>query len=138
MKEIFKKISAILMAVVVLFSTMSFTIQDYYCGDELVNSAFLSKMTACEMDMQMTSSLENCNFEEEDCCSDDTKQCKAQSELETQVLNLYFEQQVFIASFIYTYINLFEGLDNNVVPFKNYTPPFIVKDIQVLDSVFLI
>ena len=39
---------------------------------------------------------------------------------------------------VYSYINLFEGLEKNIVPFKNYSPPLIVTDIQVLDQVFLI
>jgi len=140
MKQIFNKILAILMSFVVLFSTMSFTISEHYCGGDLVNTAMFFEADSCEMEMEMdmSSSTEDCNFEKEDCCKDINKIVEGQNELNIQVVNLDFEQQSFIASFIYSYINLFEGLDKNVVPFKNYSPPLIVKDIQVLDQVFLI
>lgn len=126
------------MAFVVLFSTMSFTISEHYCGSALVNSALFSKAESCGMDMKMGSTTEDCNIDKEDCCKDVNKIVEGQNELETQVINLGFDQQLFIASFIYSYVNLFEGLDENIVPFKYYSPPLIVADIQVLDQVFLI
>ncbi|NLP59036.1 hypothetical protein HGB55_12710 [Lutibacter sp. B1] len=126
------------MAFVVLFSTMSFTISEHYCGGDLVDVAMFFEADSCEMEMDMPSSTEDCNFEKEDCCKDINKIVEGQNGLNIQVVNLDFEQQLFIASFIYSYINLFEGLDKNIVPFKNYSPPLIVTDIQVLDQVFLI
>jgi len=140
MKDFLKKISAILMSFVVLFSTMSFTVSEHYCGSDLVNRAIFSTAESCEMEMEMnmSPSSEDCNFDEEDCCNDVIKLVEGQNELKPQFINLDFDQQVFIASFVYSYINLFEGLDTNVVPFKNYSPPLIVTDIQVLDQVFII
>ncbi len=77
-------------------------------------------------------------LKKKNCCSDIIKQFDGQNELKTQVINLDFEQHLFIASFIYSYVNLFEGFDKNIIPFKHYSPPLIVTDIQVLDQVFLI
>ena len=143
MKEIFKKISAILLAIVVLFTTMSYTVHEHYCGGELIDSSLFSKATSCEMDnmvkMNMPISDKSCSMEEmEDCCDDIVTFIEGQSELKINVLSLDFEQQLFITAFAYSYINLFEGLDNNVIPFKDYSPPLLIKDIQVLDEVFLI
>ena len=138
MKQFFTKITAVLMTFVVLFSTMSFTISEHYCGDHLVDSALFSKAESCGMEMQKPAPDKDCSIQKDNCCSDVIKQIEGQNELKTQVINLDFEQQVFIASYIYSYINLFEGLDENIVPFKYYSPPLLVKDIQVLDEVFLI
>lgn len=138
MTQLIKKIGAIFMALVVLFSTMSFTISEHYCGDILVDSALFSKAVSCGMEIQNPGPTKDCSIQKENCCSDEIKQIEGQSELQTQVLDLTFDQQVFVASFVYTYINLFEGLSNNIIPFKNYTPPLLVRDIQVLDNVFLI
>ncbi len=128
------------MAFVVVFSTMSFNISQHYCGGDLINTAIFFEVDSCEMDMEMNmpSSSEDCNLEQEDCCNDVVKIIEGQSELKTNLSNLNFEQQVFISSFVYSYINLFEGLEENIIPFKNYSPPLIVTDIQVLDQVFLI
>jgi len=137
MKQVFKKITAVLMAFVVLFSTMSFTISEHFCGDLLVDSALFSKAESCGMEMQ-TSPIEDCTIKKDNCCSDVIIQFEGQSELKIDFTNLNYEQQLFVTSFTYTYVNLFEGLDKNIVPFKNYTPPLLVWDIQVLDEVYLI
>lgn len=139
MKEIFHKISAILLAFVVLFSTMSVTVHEHYCGGEMVDSSMFIKAESCGMDMAMDVPAENCPEEVSvTCCEDVVKLIEGQTELKTQVSNLEFEQQLFVAAFIKTYINLFEGLETNIVPFKDYSPPLLFKDIQLLDEVFII
>lgn len=138
MKKFLFKISAILMAFVVLFSTMSFSISEHYCGDHLVDSSLFSKAESCGMEMGNPVPPKDCSIQKDDCCSDIIKQIEGQTNLKTGVSNLNFEQQLFVASFVYTSINLFEGLATNIVPFKYYSPPLLVKDIQVLDEVFLI
>ena len=127
------------MAFVVVFSTMSVTIHEHYCGGEMVDSSMFLKAESCGMDMAMDIPAEN--FPEEvnsNCCEDVVKLVEGQTELKTQVTNLDFEHQLFVAAFIKSYINLFEGLDNQVIPFKDYSPPLIIKDIQLLDEVFII
>ena len=138
MKQIFKKIAAVLMTFVVLFSTMSFSISEHYCGNTLMNAALFSKAESCEMDTEMTAASKDCIVVGEDCCKDVIKQIEGQNELKSDFSNLNLEQQVFIASYIYTYVNLFEGLESNIIPFKDYTPPLIDKDINVLYQTFLI
>lgn len=138
MKQLFKKISAIVMAFVVLFSTMSFTFSEHFCGDLLVDSALFSKAESCGMEMETASANSDCNSIKEDCCKDEIKTFEGQSDLKINFSSLNFEQQQFITSFVYTYINLFEGLDKNIIPFKYYTSPLLVTNILVLDQVFLI
>lgn len=138
MYEILKKITAFLMAFVVLFSTMSFTISEHYCGDHLVDSALFSKADSCGMELEKPSLNKDCNIQKKNCCIDIVKQFEGQSELKTDIIPLNLAQQFFITSFIYSYINLFEGLANNLTPFQHYSPPILVKDIQILDAVFLI
>ena len=138
MKQFFNKIIATFMAFVVLFSTMSFTISEHYCGDYLVDSALFSKAESCGMEMGVSFPVDDCSIEKDNCCSDVLKQIEGQNELKTDLSNLNFKQQLFVASFIYSYVNLFEGLEENIIPFKYYSPPLLIKDIQVLDEVFLI
>ena len=138
MKEFLKKIAAVFMTFVVLFSTMSFTVSEHYCGDSLVDSALFSKAESCGMEQEIPLPNKDCNVSKKNCCSDIIKQFEGQSELKTHVSNINFEQHVFITSFVYSYINLFDGIQENIAPFKYYSPPLLVKDIQVLDSVFLI
>jgi len=138
MKQLIEKIGAVFMAFIVLFSTMSFTFSEHYCGEMLVDSALFSKAESCGMEMENPAHLEDYNVQKDNCCSDVVIQIEGQNELMSDFSSLSLEQQDLIASFIYTYVNLFEGLDNNIIPFKYYSPPLLIKDIQVLDEVFLI
>ena len=125
------------MAFVVLFSTMSFTVDLHYCGDTLMDTAIFHKAETCGMEME-NSLTDGCSITKKNCCSDEQLAVEGQDELQLQVDKITFEQQVFIASFVYTYINLFEGLDNNVSSFEEYEPPLVVKQIFKIDETYLI
>ncbi len=137
MKQFVHKVVSIFMAFVVLFSTMSFTVDMHYCGDSLVDVAVFSKTKNCGMQMEDFSFCK-IPIVKKDCCKE--KQLIHQSEdtFQPNFRKITFSQQLFIVSYVYTYTNLFEGLQERVVPFKYYAPPLVVKDIQLLDEVFLI
>lgn len=125
------------MAFVVLFSTMSFTLDMHYCGGTLVETAFFHKAKGCGMEMQ-NPSTEGCSITKKSCCDDEQLVVNGQDELQLQIDKISFEKQVFIASFVYTYINLFESLDKNVNFYEEYKPPLVVKQIYKIDETYLI
>ena len=125
------------MTFVVLFSTMSFTVNMHYCGDTLVESAIFQKAKGCGMEMEKPST-EDCSITKKNCCDDKQLAIEGQDELQLQVDKITFEQQVFIASLVYTYSNLFEGLDNNVSSFEEYKPPLIIRQLYKIDETYLI
>ena len=137
MKQLFHKAMSLAMAFVVLLSTMSFTLSMHYCGDTLVETDMLHKAEGCGMEMD-NPSTEGCSITKKNCCNDEQLVVDGQDELQLQVDKISFEQQVFIASFVYTYINLFEGLDNNVSSFEEYEPPLVIKEIFKIDETYLI
>ena len=138
MKDFFRNITALSLAGLVLLSTMSFTINKHFCGDILVSTSVVVKATSCGMDKQIPSSEKDCSIIKKNCCKEVSQLIEGQDDLKLNFSDISFQQQVFITSFVFTYINLFEGLDTNIVPFKYYSPPLVVKDIQLLDEVFLI
>lgn len=125
------------MALAVLCSTMSFAFDMHYCGDTLVETAIFHNAKGCGMEMQ-SPSTEGCTILKENCCNDKQIVVDGQDELQLHVDKISFEQQIFIASFVYTYINLFEGLDKKVSSFKEYRSPIIIKDIFMIDETYLI
>lgn len=137
LKGRFKNIVSFFMALLVLASTMSFTISEHYCGDELVASSLFVKADTCGMEMPMSSSNET-SLKTNGCCNDVVQVIEGQNDLKSNFSQLEFKQQLFLTAFRYAYSNLFEVNDNSSIPFNYYTPPLIVKDIQVLDAVFLI
>ena len=138
MKRIFHKTLSILMAFVVMLTTMSFTVDMHYCGDSLVDFSFFTKSKTCGMEKAQPVKCENPSMSEKSCCSDQKIVKEGSDDLKTSFNKLTFEQQTFVATFFYTYINLFEGLDENIVPFKDYSPPFIERDVQILYETYLI
>jgi hypothetical protein len=138
MKVFLKNITSLFLAFLALFSTMSLTINEHYCGDVLVDVTVFSNTNTCGMDMKSSDKIsQNVNSKNE-CCNNEHIVKEGQNELNISTNSFSFDQQLFVASFIYSYINLFEGLDNKIIPFRDYSPPLVDKDIQVLYQSFLI
>ena len=109
-KQTLHKASAILLSIVVLFSTMSFTVDFHYCGDNLVDTAILHKAENCGMEMDKPTPVSDCNVSEKNCCSDKEMVVVGADDLKKTNETLTSDQQLLVASFIYTYVNLFEDL----------------------------
>ncbi|WP_449288675.1 HYC_CC_PP family protein [Mariniflexile aquimaris] len=135
-KQFVHKSFSVLLALLVLFSTVSFTIEKHFCGDVLVDVAVFSEAQKCGMEAY---EKDQEAITKKSCCKDEMNVVQGQKELKHATFDdLDFQQQLFITSFTYTFINLFEGLPNLIIPHKDYSPPNLVADIQVLDQVFII
>ncbi len=137
MKNGFQKFSSQLLALLVLVSTFSFAIEKHFCGDFLVDQAVFSKVNDCgmsshNMDFMMADMISD------SCCTNTHLAIDGQDELKISFDNLSVNQQVFVASYSFSFIELFEGSPELVVPFKYYSPPILVTDIHLMDQVFLI
>jgi len=125
------------MAFVVLCSTMSFTINMHYCGDTLVETVIFYKAKGCGMGIKEPSK-EGCTITKKNCCDDKKLSIEGQDELQIQFDKVSLEQQVFIASFVYTYSNLFETYKEDINSFREYKRPLVVRQIYKLDETYLI
>ena len=72
------------------------------------------------------------------CCSDEQLVVDGQYNLKISFDKLDKEQQLLVATFIYSYINLFTEQQTENTSFRDYSPPPLVRDVQVLDQTFLI
>lgn len=139
MKVLFQKIGALLMALLVFVSTTSFTIDMHFCGSHLVSTGLFSKAENCGMENpDSEEDLDGCSISKKDCCTDTQFSFDGQHELQVQKDKMTQSQELFVAAFFVSYVASFEDLHNKVIPFKDYSPPLVVKDIQLLDEVFLI
>ena len=138
MKKIFYKISSFFMALLVLLSSTSFTIESHYCGDILVDASFLGTAKTCGMEVQKTSSSTDCDITKKDCCSNEQLLVQGQDTLKISFDKLEKEQQLFVVALVQSYIYLFEYNEAKIKSFKDYSPPPLIRDVQVLDQTFLI
>ncbi len=131
------------MAVLVLASTLSFTVDMHYCGEHLVDFSMLQDSKTCGMEAKIDATAlktDVCAAEitQKSCCSDKQFKVKGQDDLKASFTDLHVNQQIFIASFAYSYLNLFEGENEDFTPFQTYRPPHITRDVQLLHESFLI
>ena len=131
--SILNKSLSFLMAFVVFFSTLSFTIESHYCGSSLVDTAIFTKAKVCGEDIVDTTIIKK------SCCKNEVNIIVGQDELKLNNFDdLEAQQQLFLTSYIYSYVSLFVSLPKRVVPHKEYVPPNLYFDIQILDETFLI
>ena len=139
MKEVFKKILSSLLALLVLFSTMSFTVEKHICAGEVADVSFTGNLDRC--DMEMPTEADTCASEKiskEPCCKDEIHFVKSSNtELSKISLADFIPVQVLIA-YVFSYQQLFQEYTYKKIYFKDYSPPNIHKDIQILFETFLI
>ena len=127
------KIFAVALSALVLLSTFSYTVEKHYCGNTLVDVAVFSEVKGCGMEVKNTSK------QMKPCCKDVVDVIEGQDELKTVTFDdIEFSNQLFISTYIYSLVSLFESLPKRIIPNKDYSPPNIVYDIQLLDEIFLI
>ena len=137
-KGVLKNITAICLAFFVMASTMSFTINEHYCGGSLVDTSLFVKADTCMMEGMGMSNSNDTDIIMDNCCNDVITLVDGQDEVHQNGKQIAFQQQLFITTFLYTYSALFSNKESSVVSYKEYIPPILVKDIQVLDEAFLI
>lgn len=131
---ILHKITSFSLAFLVMLSTLSFTVEKHFCGDTLVDVAVFTQAKKCGMEMTTKEAPVK-----KSCCKDEVKLIKGQEDLKLNSFeDLTFEHFQFFTSFIYSYAIFSEALPKEIIPHKNYYPPNIVRNIQLLDDVFLI
>lgn len=133
MKVVFVKISSLVLSLLVLLSTFSFTVDKHYCGDFLVDVSFSGSAESCGMEMDSEST------KMKNCCKDELIKIEGQDELKlTSFDDITFENQQFLVALNFYYQSLFEeNLGTNFV-FKEFPPPEIQTDFQVAYQTFII
>jgi hypothetical protein len=137
MKQFSHKILATVMAFVVLFSTMSFTVDMHFCGDTLVSTSMFQKASSCGMKMEKPAA-EGCTIVKSNCCKDKQMIIDGQDEMQCSLATISFEQQVFITSFVVSYVPLFRGLDTAKTMYQAYKEPLVRRQLYKLAETYLI
>lgn len=125
---------SLVLSLLVMLSTLSFTINKHYCGGQLVDASILIEAHKCEgMDS------DDKTYVKKPCCEDTIDVIEGQDELKASDLeNMACEQQIILAAFVYSYTLYFESLPKPLVPHRGYSPPNLIADIQVINETFLI
>ena len=140
MKYFLQHIIATTLALIVLLTTFSFTVDMHYCGDTLVDSAVFVKAESCGMEKDFTSPSQSkrCNLKKVDCCSDHQIIIEGQNDLKIAYTSFNGKQLLFINSFVSAYSIQYQEFPSSVIKCIDYIPPLVKKSIYKLDEVYLI
>lgn len=136
---ILHKLTATLLALLVLTSTLSFTVSKHYCMGEVVSMSFFGKTESCTMSVEE----DNCNatleaIKKDNCCFDTSEIVKSNNLQLNKEVELSSNSLKIVATFIISYSRIFEDKQLENIPFNGYSPPIITYDLQVLHDTFLI
>ena len=129
MRNLFHKCASFALAFLVLFSTISFTVEKHFCGEILIDQAIFSEAQTCGME-NIPGMEDHCNHQQ--------VQVEGQDDLKHSFEDLDLNQKIFLVTFSLSYAELFAIEEQQEVAFRNYIPPRLIYDIQVRDQVFLI
>lgn len=136
MQPVVHKIVSPLLALLVLFSTMSFTVDMHFCGGNLVDKAIFSEVKKCGMEMK--SKTADYTVQKPSCCEDISITVEGQEELKISFDKQELQTLQFAFLFSYSYLSLFEPLSEKHTPFDQYSPPRLTIDRIVLNETYLI
>ena len=141
MKQFFHKIASISLALIVLLSSFSFTINKHICGGEIANVTLFVSADNCGMDMNVCkkgTSKSNTSFQKEPCCKDISEVIQGNdNNQQAKQFELNLPQMKFLTAFVFTFINKFQE-ENTISSYSVYEPPSVYKNIQTLFQVFRI
>ena len=130
MKQFMRKFSAVFLTLIMLGSTTSWMVSKHYCLGHLVEVSFFESPEGCGMGMDLD--------EEMSCCTEEIIVQDGQDQLQLKYESLDFSNiHYFITPQILCLI-LLEDIPDTESPKYIHPPPKLVRDIQLLDEVFLI
>ncbi|MFS4417526.1 HYC_CC_PP family protein [Maribacter sp. 2307ULW6-5] len=140
MKTFGRNILASFMALLILGSTVSVSMDMHYCGDHLVDFSLFDEAETCMMQMAKVNPSSPCDDVAPSmaCCSDIEIVLEGQEHLKASWQQLSLDQQFFVVAFARSWAHLYREAAEKAVPYADYVPPPLIRDVQILDQTFLI
>ena len=138
MKKTFQKISALLLAMLVLVATSSFTISAHFCGERLVSYSLTDVVKNCSGSISLKSNFEAL-VSKKSCCSDKHIVKQNQEELSQKDIATSTYKKINFANHVYDYKEafVFQNLqqESSII---YYSPLELIWDRTILFDTFLI
>ncbi|WP_010180023.1 HYC_CC_PP family protein [Aquimarina agarilytica] len=140
MKKVFQKISALLLALLVVLATSSLSFSTHFCGEQLIAYSFTDSVKTCSSTIASKAIKKITSVSKKSCCSNKHIEKKAQNELLQKKDPVDFDVTKSLLHTQFHFVNdNFEYVATQTnVPFLNYSPPLLLRDRSVLFQVFRI
>lgn len=124
------------MAFLVLASTISWTVDKHLCMGRVLDISLFTHAEGCGMEGE--DSLMEREARQNGCCDDETFTLVGQDDLKRAWNDLDLEPQFFPWALPQAHTQGFVPMEGLPLAQEQYPPPLLVRDIHVLDQVFLI
>lgn len=104
----------------------------------LMDISLFAHAEVCGLDTKMTDAFAEDSKEANSCCNDEIITVDGQDHLKIPLDNFSFDQQFPLVAFTHSFRNLLESRLERLILNEHYPPPLLIKDIQLLDKVFII
>jgi len=135
-----KKLISTLLTTLLLLSSSGVTYAQHFCGDyEMMSKITLGEAhLSCGMEMKSSPCEEENQDEKHNCCENEYTTIDVDDNFATASFDLQLNP-VFVIAFVSVFV--VQGSDNydeNLDYYKDYSPPPLGEDLQVLYDTFLI
>ncbi len=140
MLQILHKILALILALAVLFSTLSFTVEKHVCMGEVTDVSYFDKVESCGMEKTECDDTESDHdlVKRQNCCDTLQELIPGDPAEQQAIQGLEIQDFDYIVSYISTYLSEYEPLEEvNLIEYGP-DPPLVERDIQALYQTFLI
>lgn len=138
MKPFVRKLAALTLTGLVLFSTVSFSVGMHFCGTHLVDVALNEKAHGCGMEMGTANQEDMLAKASWHCCEDVLMAVSGQEELQLPSMEIPQLAPLAILPLAWSPNRFVSENRKEAIPTPWYTPPPITRDIPVLFRTFLI
>lgn len=139
MKRILTKILSFFLTILVLFSSVSFTVKKHLCGGQVYSESFFGKAEKCGMDDDACElAANNTSYSKKSCCEDKIQFINGSIFEKVPTLKLNNKQQQDLTIFVLIDTVLFSQNKNESTHSKNYFPPPNTHNFNILYQVFRI
>ncbi len=133
MKVLIFKLQASSMALLLLLSTISWTVEKHICKGAVTDIAFFSQPRDCCMEESFTTGFNNSQ-----CCGDEVFTLAGQNELHFNGIDFDFLPSVFLTVDRISVVHPFHALSKKEGNPSSYPRPLQMRDLNILHQVFLI
>ncbi|MEH6682163.1 MAG: hypothetical protein V7724_16590 [Sediminicola sp.] len=138
MKAAFRKIFSLFLGILLVTSSISWTVGRHYCGHILVDVSLFHEAEKCGMEPIAPISQDTDDLVDASCCSDDLTVVTGQDHVGKPSQDVLWAQQLFLSPSGQPNIQRITIRDDVAVPWVSSPPFTLVKDIHLLCEVFLI
>ncbi|CAN0596184.1 unnamed protein product, partial [Ectocarpus sp. 12 AP-2014] len=115
---------SLIMALLLLLSTVSWTIEKHTCMGRVMDVALFAKADDCGMAAAMKA-MEDDSLENH-YCGDETLTLQGQDDLTISFNDISLDQPVFLVAFTHAYLGLFKAVEQQSGKNEYYPPPLLV------------